>query len=168
MTIMPLFNALHTSSYYFELCNLVFFCFRWLPEFLKELLPENRWHGYANHIVHMLCESRGFKVELEDTITLNEGVVSARSKADYVCYALRRLLPVVILETKYLHNITNDAIDQLLGYYCKNLTAEPTNLQGSAILFNLSKQSKSIEIKLYAFSLLLDRYPGFNVSKAPL
>ena len=120
---------------------------------------------YADPIICMLCRTFGYKLELEDTIENAKDDLSAtskESKADYVCYILTKddtnqviakdadKIPMVILETKCLKTLDNNAIAQVLGYYCKSQGIYNSSQQGLAMLFNGTKHGY-VEVRIFLF-----------------
>ena len=115
----------------------------------------------------MLCHVYDYKLELEDTIggTGNNSYTSPTSRADYVCYILKKTtegtvladgVPMIVVETKHLAKLSDKAIAQTLGYYYKSQGSTIINRPGAAILFNGYRNG--VEIVLFLF-------PYFNAEK---
>ena len=116
-------------------------------------------YAYGDPLVNMLCEAFDYKLELEDSMdeARNDSIVtvSDQSKADYICWTLKKdiesktgmSISVVVLETKRRQKLTDEAVAQLLGYYCKSKGKD--NQTGVAILLN--EYNQQVEIRLFLF-----------------
>lgn len=93
----------------------------------------------ADPLVDMVCDSFGYRLELEDTSDeiQTQTNMSSKSKVDYVCWVLNKRgsfrdavpeenVSVVILEIKHKVNVS-DGFAQTLGYYVKSKSETGTD-----------------------------------------
>jgi len=64
-------------------------------------------------------------------------------------------VPLIVVETKNLAKLSDKAIAQTLGYYCKSQGSAITNRQGAAILFNRCRNGLEIVLFLFYFRTLM-------------